>query len=328
MAILIDPPAWPAHGTLWSHLVSDTSTDELHAFAARLGVPRRGFDLDHYDVPASLHAEALALGARAVTAKQVVFALRHSGLRVRQVDRPAAVPLQRREFLVTEWSRLGQALGSTKADGAEGPWSRLGESLLARWNEPHRRYHTEVHLEDVLLALDQLHTRGERVSPATLAAAWFHDAVYAGAETDEQDSAALATRELGAFASLPDSGITPAFLARVESCIVATAPAQHAQDPDPALSHLRDADLAIFAAAPPRYEAYTTAVREEYAHVSQEAFATGRSRILMGYLEQTAIYRTPAARQLWEERARSNLTAEVTLLERSLRRPDRDVSRD
>ena len=38
MAILIDPPAWPAHGTLWSHLVSDSDYDELHAFAALLGL--------------------------------------------------------------------------------------------------------------------------------------------------------------------------------------------------------------------------------------------------------------------------------------------------
>ena len=30
MAILIDPPRWPAHGRLWSHLISDASLDELH----------------------------------------------------------------------------------------------------------------------------------------------------------------------------------------------------------------------------------------------------------------------------------------------------------
>ena len=102
MAILIDPPAWPAHGTLWSHLVSDSDYDELHAFAALLGVPRRGFDLDHYDVPASLHARAVALGAREVTAKDVVFSLRTAELRVRGVERDAARPVRRRQYLVAE----------------------------------------------------------------------------------------------------------------------------------------------------------------------------------------------------------------------------------
>ena len=35
VTVLIDPPRWPAHGRVWSHLVSDESYDELHAFAAR-----------------------------------------------------------------------------------------------------------------------------------------------------------------------------------------------------------------------------------------------------------------------------------------------------
>ena len=63
LAIFIDPPAWPAHGRLWAHLVSDTSLDELHAFAAHHGVPRRGFERDHYDVPAELY-DALVAGRR------------------------------------------------------------------------------------------------------------------------------------------------------------------------------------------------------------------------------------------------------------------------
>ena len=51
MTVLIDTPLWPKHGTVWSHLVSDRSIDELQAFAERNGVPPRAFDLDHYDVP-------------------------------------------------------------------------------------------------------------------------------------------------------------------------------------------------------------------------------------------------------------------------------------
>jgi hypothetical protein len=87
MTVLIDRPAWPAHGTLWSHLVSDVSLQELHAFAERAGVPRRAFDLDHYDVPAERYDELVALGAEQVTMRQLVERLRGSGLRVRAVDR-------------------------------------------------------------------------------------------------------------------------------------------------------------------------------------------------------------------------------------------------
>ncbi|GAA4156308.1 DUF4031 domain-containing protein [Gryllotalpicola daejeonensis] len=87
MTVLIDQPAWPAHGTLWSHLVSDASLQELHAFAGKAGVPRRAFDLDHYDVPAERYDELVALGAQPVSMRQLVERLRDSGLRVRAVDR-------------------------------------------------------------------------------------------------------------------------------------------------------------------------------------------------------------------------------------------------
>ncbi|MDQ4114755.1 MAG: DUF4031 domain-containing protein, partial [Actinomycetota bacterium] len=37
--ILIDPPNVPSRGRMWSHLASDTSYEELHAFASRMGIP-------------------------------------------------------------------------------------------------------------------------------------------------------------------------------------------------------------------------------------------------------------------------------------------------
>lgn len=82
MAILIDDPRWPAHGRLWSHLISDSDLDELHAFAAAAGIPRRGFDLDHYDVPEDAYDRLVRAGARPVDGHQLVRALLASGLRV------------------------------------------------------------------------------------------------------------------------------------------------------------------------------------------------------------------------------------------------------
>ncbi|WP_295120824.1 DUF4031 domain-containing protein [uncultured Leifsonia sp.] len=87
MTVLIDPPAWPAHGMLWSHLVSDTSLQELHAFAVAADVPSRAFDLDHYDVPDRRYDELVAAGAVPVDGKELVTRLIASGLRVRARDR-------------------------------------------------------------------------------------------------------------------------------------------------------------------------------------------------------------------------------------------------
>jgi hypothetical protein len=87
--ILVDRPTWPAHGRLWSHLASDTSYAELHAFAGRLGLPPRAFDGDHYDVVEDRYADAVAAGARVVTSREIVVALRAAGLRRRKRSRLA-----------------------------------------------------------------------------------------------------------------------------------------------------------------------------------------------------------------------------------------------
>ena len=81
MAILVDPSIWPHRGRLWSHLVSDTSYDELHEFAERLGIPRRAFQGDHYDLPEEMRDSAIDLGAEPVEGRELIRRLLASGLR-------------------------------------------------------------------------------------------------------------------------------------------------------------------------------------------------------------------------------------------------------
>jgi hypothetical protein len=92
MALLIDPPVWPGRGRRWSHLVSDVSFAELHAFAEMLGAPRRAFERDHYDLPSERYAAALELGAIPVSSKEIVARLTAAGLR-RPKHRPAPQPM-------------------------------------------------------------------------------------------------------------------------------------------------------------------------------------------------------------------------------------------
>lgn len=82
--ILIDPPVWPGWGRVWSHLVSDTSLDELHDFARSCGIPARGFDRDHYDVPSDRYDALVAAGAVPVASRELVRRLIASGLRARK----------------------------------------------------------------------------------------------------------------------------------------------------------------------------------------------------------------------------------------------------
>jgi hypothetical protein len=89
--ILIDPPLVPSRGTMWSHLASDTSYDELHAFARELGIPERGFDRDHYDVPEEWYTEAVAAGAVPITSRELIMRLVAAGLRRRKRSAAAAL---------------------------------------------------------------------------------------------------------------------------------------------------------------------------------------------------------------------------------------------
>jgi hypothetical protein len=85
VVVLVDSAVWPgkgrAAGRMWAHLVSDVSYDELHEFAARLGVPARGFERDHYDIPAEMVPRAVAAGAVQVTSREIVRRLLAAGLR-------------------------------------------------------------------------------------------------------------------------------------------------------------------------------------------------------------------------------------------------------
>ncbi|MCU1371931.1 MAG: hypothetical protein JWO77_3125 [Ilumatobacteraceae bacterium] len=91
--ILVDQAIWPAHGRRFAHLVSDESFEELHAFAARLGLPERAFHRDHYDLPDAWVNRAIAAGATEVGARELVRRLREAGLRrPRRRERPTPEP--------------------------------------------------------------------------------------------------------------------------------------------------------------------------------------------------------------------------------------------
>ncbi|MEO5708314.1 MAG: DUF4031 domain-containing protein [Nocardioidaceae bacterium] len=86
MTLLIDPPNSPGHGRLWSHLASDSSYAELHHFAQSLGIPQRGFDRDHYDIPAERYDAVVDAGATPVTSRELIVRLLDAGLRRRKAE--------------------------------------------------------------------------------------------------------------------------------------------------------------------------------------------------------------------------------------------------
>ena len=186
---------------------------------------------------------------------------------------------------------------------------RTAADLLRRWREPHRRYHTADHLRATLDAVRELPAPADLDTGAVDLAVWFHDAVYAGRPGDDEEASAVLAERL-----LPGLHQPPHRVAEVARLVRLTA--RHDPTPDDVAGQLLcDADLAILAAPDSRYRAYADAVREEYAHVPDAVFRAARAQVLRGLLERPgALYRTDAARRLWQARALGNVRAELRSL--------------
>ena len=321
MTIYIDPPSWPAHGTVFSHLISDHSLEELHQIAGAAGVSRRAFDRDHYDVPAHLFEDLTVLGAVPVSGGELTRILLGCGLRIPAAQRPEKL----RRNLQRAWARLGAQWSATEHGSAadddallsswlapDGAWLTLGEELLTRWSEPHRNYHAPTHLSAVLRGVGTLARAGELEPghrPVVTLAAWFHDAVYAGvAGADEEESATLAEARLAPL--LPGHVVE-------ETARLVRLTTHH--DPDPADRRgavLVDADLEVLARTPESYAQYTAAVRADYRHVAEEDFRRGRAQVLERLLDTPSLFRTATGVQRWEPQARVNLARELEQLSR------------
>ncbi len=180
--------------------------------------------------------------------------------------------------------------------------------LGPRYAQPHREYHNLMHIEDVLLRIEELEPPAEHELALALAA-WFHDAVYQPGQDDNEDRSAYA-----AYDALEQVGADPELIAEVVRLIRLTA--THApEDDDLAGAVLCDADLAILAAASDRYAQYGTAIRQEYVHVPDSDFRAGRAKALRSFLDRPTIYRTAYGREHWEAAARANMSREIAALE-------------
>jgi len=316
MSIYIDPPTWPAHGTVFSHLISDASLAELHEFAAAAGISERAFDRDHYDVPAHLYDELVQAGAKELSGAELTRTLIASGLRIPLKERPEKI----RPRLLRAWEaafapRLEKAPATFQQQVAE-----LGESLLQAWEQPHRAYHHSGHLSQMLTDLDRLYAyRTQGSTPLALVlAAWFHDAVYEGAPgEDERRSEQLANISLE---PLVTAGLLSGDELQMVSLLVrATATHKLPESADlpagyePAdIQFFLDADMAILAADSARYRRYLRGVRSEYSHFDDEAFRAGRTTFLRSTLRRERIFLSEEGLQLWEEPAQANLRAELS----------------
>ena len=169
---------------------------------------------------------------------------------------------------------------------------QLGRDLLRRWREPHRRYHTDRHLQYTLDIIDRYADLAADADAVRMAA-WLHDAVYDPRAGDNEERSAALTDD-------PE----------VRRLVLLTK-SHDAAPGDRNGALLCDADLAILAADPAEYRSYAQRVREEYAFVPDDAFRAGRGQVLQGLLAKAELYKIVPEREEWNRRARKNLREEL-----------------
>jgi predicted metal-dependent HD superfamily phosphohydrolase len=201
---------------------------------------------------------------------------------------------------IERWRATWRGLGVAAPDDDE-----YG-ALIGRYSEPHRHYHTVQHLHECFARLDEARGLAERVHEVELAL-WFHDAVYAVRNHDNEEQSAS-----WAQASTERAGLPNAVGERLHRLILATKHDAEPTSRDAAL--LVDVDLAILGAAPERFDEYERQVREEYSWVPGFLFRRKRREILEGFLDRPHLYNTGHFRACYEALARANLIRSIERL--------------
>jgi predicted metal-dependent HD superfamily phosphohydrolase len=182
----------------------------------------------------------------------------------------------------------------------------LYRSLIERYSEPHRSYHTVQHLDECFARLDESSDRAVHAHEVELAL-WFHDAFYDTRSQDNEERSAS-----WAEAAAVHVGVAAEAARRVRDLIMATT-----HDAAPATADAKllvDVDLAILGAPAERFDEYERQVREEYSWVLSWLFRRKRREILLAFLARPHVFSTKYFRTTYETQARANLERSVKSL--------------
>ena len=193
----------------------------------------------------------------------------------------------------TQWQNTWIGLGATAAD------ERLYRELVARYEEPHRKYHTLHHLDECFAKLDEIRALAQFPAEIELAL-WFHDAIYDVSRKDNEQKSAEWAHE-----STLAAGLSVAVAERVHALILITR--HNAQPGNRDGQILVDVDLSILGASAGRFDEYENQIRAEFAWVPAILFRRKRREILREFLARPVIFNTAAFRESYEQQARDNL---------------------
>jgi predicted metal-dependent HD superfamily phosphohydrolase len=185
------------------------------------------------------------------------------------------------------------------------------QALTEAYDTAERPYHNLEHVGEMRQIIAQLEHYIQNRFGVEMAV-WFHDLILEPGATDNEERSAAAA--VGQLAKL---GVGPDTCQEIASLILRTKTHTVSESEwesgnwDAAV--LIAADLAILGAPSSRYQRYASAIRKEYAHVSETDYRIGRAKVLLDFLGRPTLFYFPELRPL-EEQAWINLNWELRLL--------------
>jgi predicted metal-dependent HD superfamily phosphohydrolase len=177
------------------------------------------------------------------------------------------------------------------------------DDLIAAYAAPNRHYHNLAHVEDCLDKLAQVGNLSAAERQILTEAIWWHDVVYDPTRSDNEElSAQLAEQHV------------PAHMRAEVGRLIRLTKTHRVEPSDQLGAILISIDLSILAAEPSRYDVYAAAIRQEYAHVPDDAYRAGRADVLRRFAARPVIFPDAAFARACEKKARANLAREIASL--------------
>ena len=189
------------------------------------------------------------------------------------------------------WQRCASPASDERA-------SEIYRDLRARYMEPHREYHTPVHIAHCLKQFDLAREHMDQPDAVEMAL-WFHDVIYDAKANDNEQKSAVH------FAKTCSDSLVPEFQSTVEQLILVTIHKEHPVTNDE--KFMVDIDLSSFGLPWDRFLKDSEGVRAEFPHLSDEEFYPAQKVFLDSLLARENFCFTEFFRARHERTARDNI---------------------
>ena len=172
--------------------------------------------------------------------------------------------------------------------------------ITKRYLEPHRKYHNLEHITRMLTRAEDIWVR---LTDQQVLAIWYHDAIYDPKAEDNEEQSALIFET-----HAQESGMDAQDIQLIKSIIIDTK-THYATSRESV--YVLDLDLLGLADPYEQYVETGKKIRQEYSHLTDSQWRTGRRKFLTRMLARNSIFNDPFIRRFFDDQARQNMMRDL-----------------